>query len=357
MYVEPEEYQNTDNILYIKPYQLVLVAFSTRRKTHTCRFTHTSWCYQTRKEFNSPSLILRGPSPGCWARTPQTSVHRKTADMCVFVLTNALRHNNQAAGRLPPARRQPGFAAPGRCPRADGRDAAARRWASSCWRAGPLYRGERRKRRRRGTAATALPSWAGSSRVCARDQAGAEQLRASPGPIAAPARLGPRPPAELAPGKASAGSRRSCSPGKVGFSFAARAGVVWLQVCTSPPPAVGYGGLIRLHFCFILFFFLKQPASEAFLVDWQKTRHLHRSCKWKIAIPSSHPLHPSPENPKLLAEERKKTGVEERKGRGEQVGKYQVGVNISLTSHNACAKRNKTKPPNKQEPKPETCWK
>lgn len=50
MYVEPEEYQNTDNILYINPYQLVLVAFSTRRKTHTCRFTHTSWCYQTQKQ-------------------------------------------------------------------------------------------------------------------------------------------------------------------------------------------------------------------------------------------------------------------------------------------------------------------
>lgn len=29
---------------------------------------------------------------------------------------------------------------------------------------------------------------------------------------------------------------------------------------------------------------------------------------------------------------------------GKQVGKYQVRVNISLTSHNACAKRNKTKP-------------
>lgn len=50
MYVEPEEYQNTDNILYIEPYQLVLVAFSTRRKTHTCRFTHTSWCSQPRQQ-------------------------------------------------------------------------------------------------------------------------------------------------------------------------------------------------------------------------------------------------------------------------------------------------------------------
>lgn len=39
MYVEPEGYQNTDNILYNKPHQLVLVAFSTKRKMHTCRLT------------------------------------------------------------------------------------------------------------------------------------------------------------------------------------------------------------------------------------------------------------------------------------------------------------------------------
>lgn len=71
MYVEPEEYQNTDNILYIKPYQLVLVAFSTRRKTHTCRFTHTSWCYQTRKQegvqfpyLNPSQPTTAGAGPG-----------------------------------------------------------------------------------------------------------------------------------------------------------------------------------------------------------------------------------------------------------------------------------------------------
>lgn len=50
MYAEPEEYQNTDNILYIEPYQIALVAFPMRRKTHTCRFTHSSWCSQPWKQ-------------------------------------------------------------------------------------------------------------------------------------------------------------------------------------------------------------------------------------------------------------------------------------------------------------------
>lgn len=119
--------------------------------------------------------------------------------------------------------------------------------------------------RRRGKAATALPSAAGSSWVCAHQQVGTEGEAASPRHIVPLAWLGrtvgcsPGLLSELVPGKnlGRAGSclAVTCSPGKVCFSFAAKARVVWLQVCTSPPPAVGYVGLIRLHFCFKLFLF------------------------------------------------------------------------------------------------------
>lgn len=60
MYVEPE-YQNTDNVLY-KPYQLVRVAFSTKRKMQTCRLTHPSWCsHRSREESNIYGLAHGDP--------------------------------------------------------------------------------------------------------------------------------------------------------------------------------------------------------------------------------------------------------------------------------------------------------
>lgn len=57
--------------------------------------------------------------------------------------------------------------------------------------------------------------------------------------------------------KPCTGSGSSCpvltsSPGKVCFCFAAKARGVWLQVCTSPPPAGVYIALIRLHFLFFI---------------------------------------------------------------------------------------------------------
>lgn len=73
------------------------------------------------------------------------------------------------------------------------------------------------------------------------------------------------------PGKPSRGSGSSCpvvtsSPGKVCFCFGAKARGVWLQVCTSPPPAGVYIALIRLHFCFLFsfffFFFLFKATSK-----------------------------------------------------------------------------------------------
>lgn len=77
---------------------------------------------------------------------------------------------------------------------------------------------------------------------------------------ALPARLRARPHTELVRGKPSTGSGSGCpvvtsSPGKVCFCFAAKARGVWLQVCTSPPPAGVYIALIRLHFCFLFSFF------------------------------------------------------------------------------------------------------
>lgn len=84
--------------------------------------------------------------------------------------------------------------------------------------------------------------------------------KSKPKAWALPARLRARPHTELVPSKPSTGSGSSCpvvtsSPGKVCFCFAAKARGVWLQVCTSPPPAGVYIALIRLHFCFLFKFF------------------------------------------------------------------------------------------------------
>lgn len=185
MYVEPEEYQNTDNILYIKPYQLVLVAFSTRRKTHTCRFTHTSWCYQTRKQEGVLIPLVksfvahhRGAEPG---NLRPVFIVKQQICVCFF-LSNALWHSTAPAGlghtwMMPQSKR------PWRWGRALG-ELLLGSWTS-------LGRGRGGRRRRRGKAATALLSSAGSSWVCAHEQAVAEGEEQAQG-MALPARLGAR---------------------------------------------------------------------------------------------------------------------------------------------------------------------
>lgn len=157
--------------------------------------------------------------------------------------------------------------APGRCPRANGRGAGAGRWASSCWgswtslgRGRGGGGGEEKQQQLCCLQQAAL----GFVHMNRRAPRGEEQAQGT----ALPARLRARPHSELAPGKPFTGSGSSCpvltsSPGKVCFCFAAKARGVWLQVCTSPPPAGVYIALIRLHFCFLFnFFFLFKATSK-----------------------------------------------------------------------------------------------
>lgn len=169
--------------------------------------------------------------------------------ICVcFFLSNALWHSTAPAGlghtwMMPQSKR------PWRWGRALG-ELLLGSWTS-------LGEGERKKRRRRrrGKAATALLSSAGSSWVRAHEQAGAKGGRASPrhsapGTAPSPAAHGARARQTL-PG---VGQQLPCghllTRKGVCFCFAAKARGVWLQVCTSPPPARVYIALIRLHFCF-----------------------------------------------------------------------------------------------------------
>lgn len=64
--------KNTDNILYNKPYQLVLWTISTKRKMHICTVTFTSWCWQWGRGL---FLIATFGKPPLWASA--YSKHRK----------------------------------------------------------------------------------------------------------------------------------------------------------------------------------------------------------------------------------------------------------------------------------------
>lgn len=138
-----------------------------------------------------------------------------------------------------------------------------------------LGEGERRtrRRRRRGKAATALLSSAGSSWVCAHEQAAAEREEQAQG-MALPARLRARPHTELCAQQTLHGVGQQLPCGHL----LNRKGL--LLFCSQSQRCVATGvhfpssrrGLHRtdkvtfLFFLFSIFFFsfLKQPASEAF---------------------------------------------------------------------------------------------
>ncbi|TFJ99505.1 adrenocorticotropic hormone receptor [Platysternon megacephalum] len=71
---------------------------------------------------------------------------------------------------------------------------------------------------------------------------------------------------------------------KLCLHFATNGRFVLLQVCACPPPHA----LSRTDKVTFLFSF-KATDSEAFLADWQKTRHSPGSCKWKIHPPPRFP--------------------------------------------------------------------
>lgn len=69
--------KNTDNILYNKPYQLVLWTISTKRKMHICTVTFTSWCWQWGRGFFSIATLDKPP---LWA-----SVWSKNWEDCEYL--------------------------------------------------------------------------------------------------------------------------------------------------------------------------------------------------------------------------------------------------------------------------------
>lgn len=69
--------KNTDNILYNKPYQLVLWTISTRKKMHICTVTFTSWCWQWGRGFFPIATLDKPP---LWA-----SVWSKNWEDCVYL--------------------------------------------------------------------------------------------------------------------------------------------------------------------------------------------------------------------------------------------------------------------------------
>lgn len=53
--------KNTDNILYNKPYQLVLWTITTKRKMHICTVTFTSWRWQWGRGFFPIATLDKPP--------------------------------------------------------------------------------------------------------------------------------------------------------------------------------------------------------------------------------------------------------------------------------------------------------
>lgn len=82
--------KNTDNILYNKPYQLVLQTISTKKKMHICTVTFTSWCWQWGRGFFSIGTLGKPP---LWA-----SVWSKNQEDCVdlkLVIGKVAEHHFQ----------------------------------------------------------------------------------------------------------------------------------------------------------------------------------------------------------------------------------------------------------------------
>ena len=73
--------KNTDNILYNKPYQLVLQTISTKRKMHICTVTFTSWCWQWGRGFFSIGTLGKPP---LWA----SCLVQKLRGLCRFKISH-----------------------------------------------------------------------------------------------------------------------------------------------------------------------------------------------------------------------------------------------------------------------------
>lgn len=70
--------KNTDNILYNKPYQLVLWTIYTKRKMHICTVTFTSWCWQKGRGFFPNATLDKPPLwASVWSKNREDSVYLK----------------------------------------------------------------------------------------------------------------------------------------------------------------------------------------------------------------------------------------------------------------------------------------
>lgn len=70
--------KNTDNILYNKPYQLVLRTISTKRKMHICTVTFTSWCWQWGRGLFPIATLDKPPLwASVWSENWEDCVHLK----------------------------------------------------------------------------------------------------------------------------------------------------------------------------------------------------------------------------------------------------------------------------------------
>lgn len=100
--------KNTDNILYNKPYQLVLWTISTKRKMHICTVTFPSWCWQWGGGFFPIAALYKPP---LWA-----SVWSENWEDCVYsklVICKVAEHHFQHDNCSPKKKKiSPGFKRP-----------------------------------------------------------------------------------------------------------------------------------------------------------------------------------------------------------------------------------------------------
>lgn len=98
--------KNTDNILYNKPYQLVLRTISTKRKMHICTVTFTSWRWQWGRGFFPIATLDKPP---LWA-----SVWSENWEDCVYlklvigkVAEHHFQHDNLSHQNISPSFKRP----------------------------------------------------------------------------------------------------------------------------------------------------------------------------------------------------------------------------------------------------------